>query len=107
MDFTFWATLGLALPLLSYLYISSNDSKLQRLPPEAALASPDRWTDDDVKRAAHELSGTPASLLEGKLPPRTGRRYIVVGGVRATTSMIRLGVYDSLTHICIKHRQVF
>ncbi|GJE86581.1 NAD(P)-binding protein [Phanerochaete sordida] len=70
----------LALPLLLVLYVKLNDAKLERLPPEAAHISPERWTKEQIKSCYAGLKDGPVSILEGQLPPRTGRRYIVVGG---------------------------
>ncbi|THH15245.1 hypothetical protein EW146_g5202 [Bondarzewia mesenterica] len=70
----------LFIPLLLYIYIRLNDAKLMRLSPNAESAfSPHRLTEEDAKRAATRLADNPISI-EGHLPPRTGRRYIVVGG---------------------------
>ncbi|KAI9511626.1 NAD-P-binding protein [Russula earlei] len=66
--------------LLLYLYIRMNDAKLMQLPHEVASAfSPKRISAKDALEAAAISKNT---ILESKtfLPPRTGRRYIVVGG---------------------------
>ena len=76
------ALICLSLVLLLYLYIRSNDAKLMRLPHEVALAfSPKRISARDALEAA---SISEKTTLDSKvfLPPMTGRRYIVVGGVR-------------------------
>ena len=67
--------------VLLYLYIRSNDAKLMQLPHEVASAfSPKRISARDALEAAAISEKT---TLDSKafLPPRTGRRYIVVGGV--------------------------
>ncbi|VDB95581.1 unnamed protein product [Peniophora sp. CBMAI 1063] len=65
---------------LAYLYVRINDSKLMRLPPEVAKAfQSERWTDEDVKSDFLKMQEKPLSL-DGKLPAKTGRRYIVIGG---------------------------
>lgn len=67
---------------LLYLYVRINDSKLMRLPPSVAKAfQSERWTEEDVKKEFIRMQEKPMNI-EGKLPPKTGRRYIVVGGVR-------------------------
>ncbi|KIP09747.1 hypothetical protein PHLGIDRAFT_86135 [Phlebiopsis gigantea 11061_1 CR5-6] len=71
---------ALATALLILLYIWLNDSKLTRLPPEALCISPERWAEESIRECYASLKDGPTSLLDGKLPPRTGRRYIVVGG---------------------------
>ena len=73
----------LAVPLLFPLYIWLNDAKLTRLPPEALRISPERWSEEGIRECYASLKDGPTSLLNGQLPPRTGRRYIVVGGVSA------------------------
>lgn len=77
-----WAASAFVYVALIAAYIWLNDLKLKRLPPEASSLSPHRWTRETVKEE-YEKSGLKDehSLLEGKLPPQTGRRYIVVGGV--------------------------
>jgi nucleoside-diphosphate-sugar epimerase len=75
------ALLFLFLGLLLYLYIRLNDAKLMKLPHEVALAfSPHRLSARDALEAAAKSE---TASLDSKmfLPPRTGRRYIVVGGV--------------------------
>jgi hypothetical protein len=71
----------LSVPLLLYFYIRLNDAKLMQLPHDVASAfSPQRITASDALAAAATWEKT---TLESKafLPPRTGRRYIVIGGV--------------------------
>lgn len=71
------------IPLLAFIYIRINDAKLTRLPPDALAISPHRWTDEEILETYAKLKDGPKSLFEGgKLPPKTGRRYIVTGGVR-------------------------
>ena len=67
--------------LLSYVYIKHNDKRLGSLPPEALSFSPKRFTEDDARSAEKQLAESPVSVKD-QLPPSTGRRYIVVGGVR-------------------------
>lgn len=76
---TFFASIGLL-----YLYIRANDAKIMRLPPEAATFSPKRWTEEDARQGAKEIREKPITI-DGVLPPRTGRRYIVIGGVRLSS----------------------
>ncbi|KAI0790443.1 NAD-P-binding protein [Abortiporus biennis] len=81
--------MGLAIPLILFflsaialysIYVVLNDRKLKRLPPEALKVSPNRWTDEDILETYKKLEDSPSSLLEGKLPPKTGRRYVILGG---------------------------
>ena len=71
----------LLLVLLLYLYIRLNDAKLMKLPHEVASEfSPRRINARDALEAAAR-SETTTFDPKTFLPPRTGRRYIVVGGV--------------------------
>ena len=69
--------------LLFALYIYTNDAKLTRIPPEALALSPERWTEEEIRACYAKLEGQKETKLfdERTLPPRTGRRYIVIGGV--------------------------
>jgi hypothetical protein len=69
--------------LLLYLYVRLNDAKLMQLPHEVASAfSPKRISAKDSLEAAAAWEKVTATLrTKAFLPPRTGRRYIVVGGV--------------------------
>lgn len=80
---------ALAVPVLAALYFWINDAKLTRLPSEVAHISPERWSDETTRECYASMRNGPSSLLEGNLPPSTGRRYIVVGGVSASSTMRR------------------
>lgn len=75
--------------LLVVLYIRVNDAKLGRIAPEAAAFSPKRWAPEEVRHAVDELASSSASLLNGQLPPKTGRRYIITGGVSIIIRLFR------------------
>ncbi|CCM04005.1 uncharacterized protein FIBRA_06162 [Fibroporia radiculosa] len=76
---TLWLVLGVIAGL--FLYVRANDAKLKRTPPEAMSFSPQRWTEDAVRRTADRLADSPRSLLTvDQLPKQTGRRYIITGG---------------------------
>ncbi|KAH7882417.1 3-beta hydroxysteroid dehydrogenase/isomerase family-domain-containing protein [Phlebopus sp. FC_14] len=64
---------------LLFLYILLNDRKLSQLPPEANALSPTRFSREDIIFASESLRKSPITIGD-VLPPRTGRRYIVVGG---------------------------
>ena len=85
--------LTLAVAILCAVYIRSNDAKLDRLPPETLAISPKRWTTEDINTCHASLKDGPSSLFEGKLPLQTGRRFIVIGGVR--TVFDHVTCYDS------------
>ena len=72
--------------LLLYLYVRLNDTKLMQLPHDVASAfSPKRISAKDALEAAETWEKT-STTLSAKvfLPPTTGRRYIIVGGVGFT-----------------------
>ncbi|KAG6896352.1 hypothetical protein C0992_008814 [Termitomyces sp. T32_za158] len=71
---------GLAFLLFSLLYVWLNDRRLIRLPEEVVALSPKRWTPEFVRDAATQLAKSPPIAINEHLPPKTGRRYIVVGG---------------------------
>ncbi|KAJ7695403.1 hypothetical protein B0H17DRAFT_1158898 [Mycena rosella] len=74
-----WITAPLLLPVLVHLYIQVNDRRLTHVPESALSFSPARWTLEDVHETAARLLESPISITD-QIPPRTGRRYIVVGG---------------------------
>ncbi|KAI6131025.1 3-beta hydroxysteroid dehydrogenase/isomerase family-domain-containing protein [Pisolithus croceorrhizus] len=61
------------------IYAVLNDKKLSRLPPEAKVFSPLRFTAQGVRDAFKKHREEPV-CIDHLLPPKTGRRYIVVGG---------------------------
>ncbi|KAL1747410.1 3-beta hydroxysteroid dehydrogenase/isomerase family-domain-containing protein [Schizophyllum fasciatum] len=71
-----YAAIALAVP---FTYIKLNDSRLKTIPQRVLRLSPKRVTHEDVSRLEKELTAK-GIAIEDQLPPRTGRRYIVVGG---------------------------
>jgi hypothetical protein len=67
-------------PILLYLYIRANDKALEQIPERALRFSPTRCLPKDVQETARRLEKAPVSIRD-QIPPKTGRRYIVVGGV--------------------------
>ncbi|KAF5318677.1 hypothetical protein D9619_010918 [Psilocybe cf. subviscida] len=84
MSFSFSQLSGLLLGviLLLVLYIRRNDRCLMSIPPEALQFSPKRCTPKDVRITAERLARLESLSKKdhASLPPKTGRRYIVVGG---------------------------
>ncbi|TBU47054.1 NAD(P)-binding protein [Dichomitus squalens] len=83
MAVSVWLTLLASIPLLFYVYVRANDAKIAQLPPEAVAFSPKRWTSEDVRQTARSAALTSPSVSlfsPDELPPKTGRRYVVVGG---------------------------
>jgi hypothetical protein len=83
MSFIFFL-IYLSIALLLYFYIRLNDAKLMHLPRDVASAfSPQRINARDaLEAAAAARREKPTPEPKAFLPPRTGRRYIVIGGVR-------------------------
>lgn len=82
---------------LVFLYGYLNDRKLGRLPPEAALIfSPARLTPQEVRVTAEALSNGPV-VMKNFLPPKTGRRYIIVGGVSRFSSLADFTAWPTLS----------
>lgn len=73
-----WAVGALTSLFLAVIYCRSNDAKLQKVPEDAAALS-QRWTDEEILDVYTKLQASPVDI-PSKLPPKTGRRYIVVGG---------------------------
>lgn len=100
--------LYILLPLAYALYAWCNDQKLKRLPPEAAAHSPERWSDKFVMETNARVKQVEVvSLLkDSDLPPKTGRRYIVVGGVSHAVSHVHgpLSYHSSTSTISIQLR---
>ncbi|KAI5984743.1 3-beta hydroxysteroid dehydrogenase/isomerase family-domain-containing protein [Pisolithus marmoratus] len=65
--------------ILAFIYAIANDRKLCQLPPEAKVFSPRRFTAQDVLDAFRQHQEDPVRI-DHLLPPKSGRRYIVVGG---------------------------
>ncbi|KAG6831436.1 hypothetical protein H0H92_010649 [Tricholoma furcatifolium] len=63
-----------------FLYARLNNHRLLSLPEEALAFSPTRWTPKLVRERAAGLAKSSPITLKEQLPPKTGRRYIVVGG---------------------------
>jgi hypothetical protein len=72
-----------ALIFLAFLcYVWHNDKLLKQVGPSDRHPEEVQWTASQVKQAAKRVRGADALLLKSQdLPPKTGRRYIIVGGV--------------------------
>ena len=66
--------------LLTWLYAKLNDAKLAKVPPQARARGTDDFSPENIRSTAARLKESPLQIAS-HLPPRTGRRYIVVGGV--------------------------
>lgn len=65
---------------LGLWYNNLNNAALIRIPPRVFELSPVRWEKADFKAVAKKMDASPVAIEE-HLPPRTGRKYIMVGGV--------------------------
>ena len=66
--------------LLACLYAKLNDAKLGKVPPEVEAQATADFSPENICLTAARLKESPPRITN-RLPPRTGRRYIVVGGV--------------------------
>ncbi len=76
------------LVLAAFLYIRSNDAKLASLPERAAAFSRTRWTEKNVEAMAAKVAASDEISVDEQIPPKTGRRYIVVGGVSDSSNAL-------------------
>jgi len=68
------------MPLLAlWSYIYWNDRCLTTIPRSALSLSPKRWRPTDARMLEEKLSNSHVPIKA--LPTKTGRRYIIVGGV--------------------------
>ncbi|KAJ7432885.1 3-beta hydroxysteroid dehydrogenase/isomerase family-domain-containing protein [Mycena galericulata] len=75
-----WILGSLALSIvLLFIYTRLNDHRLTRIPERALSFSPVRTRPEETHQTAAKLLAYPISISD-QIPPRTGRRYIVVGG---------------------------
>ena len=72
--------LPLTVLLLVYLYVKLNDAKLAKVPPGVRAQTSGDFSPDNIRSTAKRLKDSPLQI-SNRLPSRTGRRYIVVGGV--------------------------
>ena len=61
-------------------YVKLNDSRLGRIPQRALQLSPKRVAPEDIPPLRKRLADENKSI-DDQMPTKTGRRYIVVGGV--------------------------
>jgi len=80
MAFAGGLILFLTLLILVYLYAKLNDAKLGRIPPEVKAQATSDFSPENIRLTAARLKESPLQIAS-HLPTRTGRRYIIVGGV--------------------------
>ncbi len=71
--------LSLTLAAVAVAYLVRVNAAMHSVPAAARKASPRRWTVEELRATYARVEKTPVDF--GRLlPPRLGRRYIVVGG---------------------------
>ncbi|EJD05372.1 NAD-binding protein [Fomitiporia mediterranea MF3/22] len=60
-------------------YVQQNDRKLCAVPPAVANVASHHWSDEEIKAEYARIQANPIDI-RSVLPPRTGRKYIVIGG---------------------------
>jgi hypothetical protein len=75
--------------LLIYIYVKLNDAKLSKVPPEVRAQASCDFSPENIRLTAKRLKDSPLEL-KSHLPPRTGRRYVVVGGVSEEFVLLRI-----------------
>lgn len=66
--------------LLIYFYGKLNDAKLAKVPSQIRAQATCDFSPENIRLTAARLKESPLQI-SSRLPPRTGRRYVVVGGV--------------------------
>ena len=64
---------------LAGLYLLHLEKAYQRVPESIQKISPHRWTEEEI-REAYEKEREHPSDIRPFLPPKEGRRYVIVGG---------------------------
>jgi len=66
--------------LLACIYVFLNDRALKRIPKLVQDERDHPWTTKEIRETATRMQEHPVDIRKA-LPPRTGRRYIITGGV--------------------------
>ena len=93
--------------LLLVFYVYWNDRRLIQIPPRALYFSPKRHTAVDVHAEAKRLATSPPIDDSEKIPPKTGRRYIVVGGVSCYNYEQKMTCLVDRLLTCFSNREAF
>jgi hypothetical protein len=75
------------------LYILWNDKRLTAIPSRTLHFSPKRWNSEDARMLAKRLANS-TTQANDVLPARTGRKYIIVGGVRSRSFLVKSTIAD-------------
>jgi len=70
------------------------NSAMRSVPEIARKASPRRWTKKDLRDTYERVQQKPIDFVSS-LPPRLGRRYVVVGGSGKPLAQPKLGPFLS------------
>ena len=87
-----WVLLAAATLLGLYLFLVNR--RLSSTPSQVQAISPTRYDEGTIKANYERLSKSPIVV---NLPPKTGRRYIVVGGTGFLPGSSRFGCYVKLS----------
>lgn len=103
-----WIPILLAPWVILAIYVRRNDKILTTIPTSALYFGPKRTTIADVHATAEKLANSPPLASKEDIPPSTGRRYIVVGGVSHIKSASTFaGNHCQLTSCSMVHRLGF
>lgn len=72
------AAIGLS-AILAIAWLLRINAAMLSVPEDARRASPHRWTKQQIRDTYEQVKQKPIDFVK-HLPPRLGRRYIVVGG---------------------------
>ena len=68
-----------SLVALLFLYLYLVEQAMVSVPEEVSKAAPHRWTEEEIRETYETIKRSPIDV-NGQVPPKLERRYIVVGG---------------------------
>ncbi|KAL2161535.1 hypothetical protein VTH06DRAFT_8097 [Thermothelomyces fergusii] len=72
-------TAAVAIAILAVAWLLRINAAMRSVPDEAQRAAPHRWMEEQLRETYERVKQKPIDLTR-LLPPRLGRRYVVVGG---------------------------
>ena len=93
------AVIALCIAAIGFIYLNHVNKAMYNVPEEARRQSPHRWTVDQIKAAYKKAVQSPIDVTKS-LPPKQGRRYIVVGGSGSLPINLGRGQLIDLLHEC-------
>jgi hypothetical protein len=82
-----WAV-ALAALAITLAWLARVNSAMQSVPEEISRLLPRRWTKKELRDTYERLKQNPVDFAK-LLPPRLGRRYVVVGGSGSALPTVR------------------